>query len=146
MADLLADARRGISFINVVYLLFGMGLLIGVASLGILSIRAVIERRRSTGVLRAIGYSRLGVVAGMLVEGTLTATCGLIVGIGAGLAGGYLWARELAGVIPGGSVGLDTNAVAAMVGFVYGAVLLVTIGPAVQASRVVPAEALRLLD
>jgi putative ABC transport system permease protein len=146
MADLLADARRGISFINVVYLLFGMGLLIGVASLGILSIRAVVERRRSTGVLRAIGYSRPVIVGGMLVEAALTATCGLVVGLGAGLVGGYLWARELAGVVPGGSVGLDTSALVGMVAFVYGAVLLVTIGPAAQASRVVPAEALRLLD
>jgi putative ABC transport system permease protein len=146
MADLLTDARRGISFINVVYLLFGMGLLIGVASLGILSIRAVVERRRSTGVLRAMGYSRSVVVGGMLVEATLMATCGLVVGLAAGLAGGHLWARELAGVVPGGSVGLDTSALIGMVAFVYGAVLLVTIGPAVQASRVVPAEALRLLD
>jgi putative ABC transport system permease protein len=146
MADLLTDARRGISFINVVYLLFGMGLLIGVASLGILSIRAVVERRRSTGVLRAMGYSRTVVVGGMLVEAALTATCGLVIGLAAGLTGGYLWARELAGIIPGGSVGLDTSALVGMVAFVYGAVLLVTFGPAVQASREVPAESLRLLD
>ena len=146
MADLLTDARRGASFINVVYLLFGMGLLIGVASLGILSIRAVVERRRSNGVLRAMGFARFVLLTGMLVEATLIATCGLAIGLGAGLAGGYLWARELAGIIPGGSVGLDLSALVGMVAFVYGAVLLVTIGPAVQASRVVPAEALRLLD
>jgi ABC-type antimicrobial peptide transport system permease subunit len=78
-------------------------------------------------------------------EATLTATCGLFVGLGGGLVAGYLWAREIAGVLPEAAVAVDTAALVGMVVFVYSAVLLVTIGPAVQASRIRPAEALRLM-
>jgi putative ABC transport system permease protein len=146
IADLLVEARRGISFVTFIYIIFGVGLFVGVAGLGILAVRAVTERKRSIGLLRAMGYSSRSVILGMLTEATLTATCGLVVGLGGGLVAGTFVARELAGIPPGAAFAVDTSALFGMVVFVYAAVLLVTIGPSVQASRIRPAEALRLLD
>ena len=36
----------------------GLGLIVGVAALGVISARAVVERRQQIGVLRAIGFRR----------------------------------------------------------------------------------------
>jgi ABC-type antimicrobial peptide transport system permease subunit len=41
----------------------GLGLIVGVAALGVISARAVVERRQQIGVLRAIGFRR-GMVQG----------------------------------------------------------------------------------
>ena len=58
-----------------------VGLLVGILGLGAVALRAVIERRRAIGVLRAVGYLRLQVLAGMLIETALIATAGLVVGL-----------------------------------------------------------------
>ena len=36
----------------------GLGLVVGVAALGVISARSVVERRQQIGVLRAIGFRR----------------------------------------------------------------------------------------
>jgi putative ABC transport system permease protein len=50
------SSNAGQAFTDMIRLLMGIGLLVGVLSLGILALRAVIERRRSIGMLRALGY------------------------------------------------------------------------------------------
>ncbi len=62
-----------------------LGLLVGVLSLGVLGLRAVVERRRMIGVLRAIGYRRRDIMTGLLAEATLTATIGVVVGLSVGI-------------------------------------------------------------
>jgi ABC-type lipoprotein release transport system permease subunit len=146
LADLLVEGRRGTSFVTFVYILFGVGLFIGVAGLGVLAVRAVVERRRGIGVLRAMGFSPRAVVLGLLTEAILTATCGLVVGLGGGLVAGYFVARDTEGVVFGTALAVDAPALIGTVALVYAAVLLFTIGPAVHASRIRPAEALRLVD
>ena len=146
MADLVADASRGLSFLNIVYVLMGMGLFIGIASLGVLALRAVIERRRTIGVLRALGYQPRAVVVGMLAEALITATSGLLIGAGAGFVAGFVSVRAAVGDALANSFGIDTTAIAGMVTFVYVAVVLMTIGPALRASQLRPAQALALVD
>ena len=46
----------------------GMGLLVGIAALGVISLRAVVERRQQIGVQRAIGYRRGMVQLSFLLE------------------------------------------------------------------------------
>jgi hypothetical protein len=50
----------------------GLGLLIGIAALGVVTIRAVVERRQQIGVLRAIGFTREMVQNVFLFEGRLS--------------------------------------------------------------------------
>ena len=63
----------------------GVGLLAGVAALGTLSTRAVVERRRQIGVLRALGFSARAVGGGLLVESAVVALLGAGLGVGVGL-------------------------------------------------------------
>jgi hypothetical protein len=68
-----------------------------VATLGILALRAAVQRRRSIGVLRALGYRRRQILAGLLTENIVLAGLGTAMGLSAGLFTGAL---VLAGGLP----------------------------------------------
>jgi putative ABC transport system permease protein len=117
-----------------------IGLVVGILGLGAVALRAVIERRRAIGVLRAVGFLRLQVLAGMLIETALIATAGLVVGLAVALGlGGPLVTR----LSPKSQFILDYGDILLTVGLVYAAVLVVTFLPALRAARLRPAEALR---
>jgi putative ABC transport system permease protein len=63
----------------------GLGLFVGLAALGVISTRAAVERRQEIGVLRAIGLSRGGVAASLLLESALVVVLGSVLGIALGL-------------------------------------------------------------
>jgi putative ABC transport system permease protein len=121
----------------------GVGLLAGVAALGTLSTRAVVERRRQIGVLRALGFTARHVSAGLLVESALVALLGAALGVAIGL---YV-ARSTIAFLVRQSPELRFTVPWDQLGFVVliavGAALLMTILPARQAARLTPAEALR---
>ena len=58
----------------------GLGLLVGVAALGVIMIRSVVERRQQIGVLRAIGFQRSMVQGVFLFEGFFIAGLGTFIG------------------------------------------------------------------
>ena len=62
-----------------------MGLLVGIAALGVITTRAVVERRHGIGVLRAIGFSRGMVQLSFLAESSFIAVLGIGLGLGLGL-------------------------------------------------------------
>ncbi len=132
--------RTNSAWIGMIDVLLRMGLLVGVLSLGVLGVRAVVERRRMIGVLRAIGYRRRDIITGLVAEATITATIGVVVGLGAGAVMGYLFARLF---LAGSPFGIDATSVAVALLAVYAAVLLVTVGPAWRVARLSPAEAVR---
>jgi len=123
-------------------LVMGIGLLVGVLSLGILALRAIIERRRSIGMLRALGYRPGQVLAGIVSEGLITATCGALVGIGVGFLIAVVVMKVFA---PGARIEVDAF-LTVIVGLIYLSVLAVTIPPALRAARLPAVEALRLED
>jgi putative ABC transport system permease protein len=132
------DANLGLNDFFVA--MMRVGLLVGILGLGAVALRAVIERRRSIGVLRAVGFFRLQILAGMMIETALIATVGLVVGIAVALGlGGPL----LAALSPKSQFSIDYSNILLTVGFVYAAVLVVTFLPALRAARLRPAEALR---
>ena len=57
-----------------------LGLVVGVAALGVISARAVVERRQQIGVLRAIGFRRGMVQAVFLIESSFIALTSIVVG------------------------------------------------------------------
>jgi len=132
--------RANRAFFSTIDVLMRMGLIIGILSLGIVALRVVTERRHVIGVLRAIGYKRRAVMAGLMTESAVTATIGVFVGIVVGLTMGYLFYRQQDSK-PG--FGVDWASLGGILAIVYVAVLLVTIGPAWRASRLPPAEAVR---
>jgi putative ABC transport system permease protein len=136
------DAAVSSSFGDFIILLMRIGLLVGITSLGAVALRAVVERRRSIGMLRAIGYQPTQVLVGLLAETAALATAGLAVGLGVAYVLGGAWITRLAN---GAQFHPDLGSAALTIGLVYAAVLLVTLLPAMRASQLRPAEALRAM-
>ena len=67
----------------------GIGLVAGLAALGVIALRAVVERRQQIGVLRAIGFQSRLVGFELLIEMGFIALLGL--GLGTALALGLAW-------------------------------------------------------
>lgn len=122
-------------------LLITAGLLVGVLSLGILAMRAVVERRRSIGVLRAVGFQSRQLMLAVVGESLLTATGGIVVGLFIGLILGSLFIQEY---FPGSPVSIQFGQLALVVGLVLGTAAAVTVLPALAVARTAPAEALRV--
>lgn len=121
----------------------GLGLLVGIAALGVISFRAVVERRQQIGMLRAIGYQRSMVAASFLLESLVVAGLGVL--IGATLA--IILTRNL---MTSGEMGvtfdrfvIPWSTVAFFIATALVASALMTWIPARKASSVPIAEALR---
>ncbi len=140
----LAEAREQSLAIN--RLLQGFmasGLLVGIAALGVVSLRAVVERRQQIGVLRAIGYRRGMVLASFLMESSFVALLGILLGVGLGALLSYNLVNSIGEAIPGLKFTIPWGQIGMIVGIAYAFSLLTTFLPARQASRIYPAEALR---
>jgi putative ABC transport system permease protein len=135
--------RANRAFFSTIDVLMRMGLVVGILSLGIVALRIVVERRHVIGVLRAIGYKRVHVLSGLMAEATVTATIGAVVGIVVGLVMGYVFYRQQD---TQAGFGVDLASIGGVLGLIYLAVLLVTLGPAWRASRLPPAEAVRYTE
>jgi putative ABC transport system permease protein len=120
-----------------------MGLVVGVLALGIVALRAIIERRHIIGVLRAIGYKRWQVMSGLMTEAATTTFIGVLVGMAVGLMMGYVFWRQSDTRVP---FGVDWPSILGAIGAVFIAVVIVTVGPAWRASRLPPAEAVRYTE
>lgn len=121
-----------------------LGLLVGIAALGVISTRTVVERRQQVGMLRAIGFQPGMVALSFILESSFIALTGIAVGTAAGvLLGQSLVSSSLEGLGEGRVFALPWGQIAWIVLAAYGFSLLTTILPALQASRIYPAEALR---
>lgn len=120
----------------------GLGLLIGIAALGVVTIRAVVERRQQIGVLRAIGFSQ-GMVQNVFVfEGMFVSGLALIIGYGLALTFAYNLYLQVAA--DQGLAFLPPWAALITIGIaIVGVSLLTAWLPARATSKVVIAEALR---
>ena len=119
------------------------GLLVGIAALGVISLRSVVERRQQIGVLRAIGYRQSMVLASFLIESSFIALLGILLGVGLGSLLSYNLVEAIGEDIPGLSFTVPWMQIGIIVAIAYAFSLLTTFLPARQASRIYPAEALR---
>jgi ABC-type lipoprotein release transport system permease subunit len=122
----------------------GLGLVVGIAALGVIAFRTVVERRQQIGMLRAIGYTRRLVAISFFLESSFIALVGIAMGFFLGLALSYnlMTSPDFTG---GTEVDFQVPWVRlAVIGVIaYGASALMTLLPARAASRVPVAEALR---
>ena len=119
------------------------GLLVGIAALGVISLRSVVERRQQIGVLRAIGYRQSMVLASFLIESSFIALLGILLGVGLGSLLSYNLVEAIGEDIPGLAFTVPWLQIGIIVAIAYAFSLLTTFLPARQASRIYPAEALR---
>lgn len=133
------------SFIRLMQGYLGLGLLIGVAGLGVVMVRAVRERRRQIGMLRAMGFPRRTVRASFLLEAGFVAIEGVTFGVGLALLVSY---QLLANSDTFGDTDLPFTipwvAVAGVFVVAVVASLAAAAAPATQAARIRPAVALRI--
>ncbi len=120
-----------------------LGLIVGVAALGVISSRAVVERRQQIGVLRALGFQAQMVTWSFMAEASFVALLGITLGAALALIPAYQLITDVARDLPGLEFQIPWGSIALVVGLAYAMSLLATYIPALQASRVAPAEALR---
>ena len=121
----------------------GLGLVVGIAALGVIAARSVVERRQHIGVLRALGFQKEMVQLSFLLEASFVALLGIAIGVALGAFFSHNIITELSKDIRGLEYRVPWLNIAAVVVIAYGASLLTTFLPARQASKVYPAEALR---
>jgi putative ABC transport system permease protein len=124
----------------------GFGLLVGIAGVGVVMVRAVRERRQEIGMLRAMGFPKGLIRAAMLSEAGLIAVQGTLIGAALGL----VTTRQMMGsesfgddplpfIVPWGGLVL-------ILALPLIASLAATLWPASRAARIRPAVALRIAD
>ena len=120
-----------------------LGLVVGIAALGVISARAVVERRHEIGVLRAIGFSRGMVQLSFLAESSFIAVLGIGLGLGLWLLSSVNLVNEILADEPNLQFSLPLLKIFMIALGAYVVSLLTTFLPARQAAAVSPAEALR---
>lgn len=150
VADVANEQFQFVSSITNLYRAdLGIGLIVGVAGIGVVLVRSVRDRRQQIGTLRAMGIDSGQIGWSFLLEGGFVAIQG--VGVGAVLGSAMVMAlakspqiRDVLGFtppMPAPSVSLFLLALGLLV-----ASLLASVAPARAASRIPPAVALRLVD
>ena len=144
LADLVNDIAAANRAFNYLFTSFmGLGLLVGIASLGVVSLRAVVERRQQIGVLRAIGYRRGMVQLSFLTESSFVVIMGVAIGVGLGTIISYNIVKDIQEEVETVRFAIPWIQIGIIVAIAYVFSLATTYMPARQASRIYPAEALR---
>ncbi len=129
---------------NLLEAYLALGMIVGIAGLGVITMRNVVERRQETGALRALGFRKSMVLKSFLFELSFIALTGITMGVALGVALSYdlylrFFASQATFVIPWERLLL-------LGGIAFLGAVLATASPAVRASRMPPAEALRSFE
>ena len=141
------DFAANRSFFQLLQGFLALGLVVGVAGLGVVMVRAVRERRRTVGVLRALGFPAGVVRRAFLLESSFVALEGILLGTALSIVTSYLLFRnddDLAAA--GGPFPIPWMNITLLVTATALASLAATAWPARQAARIKPAVALRIAD
>ncbi len=135
------------SFFQLMEGFLALGLLVGIAGLGVVMVRAVRERRRTIGVLRALGFQSATVQRSFLTESSFVALEGIVLGTALSIVTSYLLFKNDAD-LGGANIGFPVpwTSVTVLVLATAAASVLATVWPARRAAATLPAVALRIAD
>ena len=136
------DEQEG--FLNLLQGYLGLGLLIGIAGLGVVLIRAVRERRRQFGVMRALGIAAPVIRRAFVVEAGFVALQGVVLGIGLGLLSSWQVLTRSSAFEEGLGFTVPITTLAVLAVGCFAASLVISAVPAIRAGRTSPAVALRV--
>ena len=122
-----------------------LGLVVGIAGIGVVTYRSVSERSGQIGMLRALGFRKRMVMSGMIIEVSWTSLLGMINGAVVAIAFHYalyqtFWEEQGAKLI------LPWFEVVSMVLGGWILVLMATWVPVARATKVTPSQALSSID
>jgi putative ABC transport system permease protein len=144
-----SSIESGMEMMNSFFLLFeiflGLGLIVGIAGLGVITIRSVVERRQEIGIMRAIGFEKKMILGSFIIEILLVATLGVVLGIAIGLTVSYQIFTSMVSEVDV-TFSIPWVQLMYIILVTYIASLICTIAPAVRASRIPPVEALRFRE
>ena len=122
-----------------------LGLVVSVAGIGVVMVRAVRERRREVGVLRSLGFETKQVRRAFVAESSFVALEGILLGTGLALVS--TWRLLTSGAFGDGlEFSVPFGQLAVLITLAFVATLAATASPAQQASKIRPAVALRIAD
>jgi putative ABC transport system permease protein len=133
---------------NMMYLMegfLGIGLLVGIAGIGIISYRNVLERRQQIGMLRAIGFKKSMIAKSFLIETSFITILAIVIGLLLGIGIGWtLYIDAFKDM--GASFVIPWMNLLAISLIAYITTLIFTFYPSLKASKIPPAEALRYIE
>lgn len=150
-AEAVVDTVRNVlaqqnGFFTLMQQFVGVGLIVAICGIGVIMVRAVRERRRTVGVLRSLGFQPAAVGRAFLVEAAFVAVEGVVIGVLVALIGsrglvasGSNFVAGMRWTVPWGEVGV-------IVAIALVASAATALWPARRASRIEPADALRMTD
>jgi putative ABC transport system permease protein len=143
--QLRVQAQLNTGFLDLIQGFMGLGLLVGIAALGVISFRAVVERRQQIGMLRAIGFQRNMVAASFLLEAMTVAVLGILAGLTLGLilSHNLISSPEFNGGSDFTGFVIPWQQLTIMITIALVAAAVMTIVPSRKAASVPVAEALR---
>ncbi|MCI4366931.1 MAG: FtsX-like permease family protein [Thermoplasmata archaeon] len=131
------------AFIGLLEIFVALGLAVGIAGMGIVALRAVVERRTEIGMLRAAGQTQGGILKTFLLEYSYVS----LLGIGIGTSLGILLDYESTGAGVGAfQFTVPWANIALVILVAYGLTIAAIIGPSIKAARLPPAEAVRYTE
>ncbi len=137
------DQALGRNFFRLMQGFMGLGLFVGIAAVGVIAFRTVVERRQHIGMLRAIGYKRSTVALSFMLESSFITLLAVLSGVGLALWLSFflVTSDEFPSDLGGFFIPWDQIVFISL--FTYGASLVMTLIPSRQAASVPTAEALR---
>jgi putative ABC transport system permease protein len=136
-----------VAFFHMMEGFLALGLLMGICGLGVVMVRAVRERRRTIGMLRALGFKARAVQRSFLVESGFVAFEGVVLGGVLGVLTTWLMYQKsamFADLQTGFPVMWGTVSVLGLITIAMS--LLATAAPARRAAQIVPAVATRVSE
>jgi putative ABC transport system permease protein len=121
----------------------GLGLFVGVAAVGVIAFRTVVERRQQIGMLRAIGYTRRMIGLTFLIESAFISFMGVLSGVVFALILARQLITEQFANQGGAGFSIPWVQVGVISGLAFGFALLMTLIPSRQAASIPIAQALR---
>jgi putative ABC transport system permease protein len=131
------------NFFMLMQAFMGLGLFVGIAAVGVVAFRTVVERRQQIGMLRAIGYKRSTVALSFVLESSFVTVLAILSGVGLAVWLSYFlltsdeFPTSLSGYV------IPWTQILFIAAFTYIASLLMAFIPSRQAANVPVAEALR---
>ncbi len=132
------------SFFSLMRVYLSLGLIVGLAGIGVVMVRAVRERRRQIGVLRALGFTDSSVRRAFIAETAFITIEATVLGVALGLVGA--WSVTLSDQFGGIEFRVPFAVLGILIVGTVVAALLATASPARSASKIKPAVALRMTD
>ncbi|MBI2866977.1 MAG: ABC transporter permease [Chloroflexi bacterium] len=140
----LDDNNRASTMFN--YLITGftaLGLVVGIAALGVITARSVVERRQQIGMLRAIGFQRGMVQTSFLLEASFVSLLGIAIGVVLGVIMAWNISLYVSEQFEGFVFAVPWLQLVVVIIIAYLASLLTTLASARRAASIYPADALR---